>query len=107
MLAGLYIIYVIARAFFNPKLAPKPPKEEWDIPFKDLVIMLLTSVVHLSTAVSLERERSGKELARWEKLLPTVLAVLSVGLILLVIVAAVLFGWSVMAIVEKLQAPSG
>jgi hypothetical protein len=67
---------------------------------------LLTTVVHLSTALSLERERSGKELARWEKLLPVVLAVLSVGLILLLIVSAVLFGWSVMAIVEGLQGPS-
>jgi hypothetical protein len=82
------------------------------VPFAGVVFgvgtfALLTSIVHLSTAVSLERERSGKELARWEKLLPTVLAVLSVGLILLVIVAAVLFGWSVMAIVERLRGPSG
>ena len=69
--------------------------------------VLLTTVVHLSTALSLERERSGKELAGWEKLLPIVLAVLSVGLILLVLVAAVLFGWSVMAIIEGLQGPSG
>jgi hypothetical protein len=68
---------------------------------------LLTSVVHLSTAVSLERERAGRELARWEKLLPVFLAILSIGLILLVIAAAALFGWSVMAIVERLQAPSG
>jgi hypothetical protein len=68
---------------------------------------LLTSVVHLSTAVSLERERSGKELARWEKLLPVALAILSLGLILILIAAATVFGWSVMAIVEKLQAPSG
>jgi TRAP-type mannitol/chloroaromatic compound transport system permease large subunit len=28
MLAGLYIVYVIARAWLNPKLAPKPPPEE-------------------------------------------------------------------------------
>ena len=26
MLAGLYIIYAITRAYFNPSIAPKPPK---------------------------------------------------------------------------------
>jgi hypothetical protein len=68
---------------------------------------LLTSIVNVSTAVSLERERSGKELARWEKLVPIVLAVISIGLILLAIGVAALFGWSVMAIMERMQAPSG
>jgi hypothetical protein len=68
---------------------------------------LLTSVVHVSTAVSLERERSGKELALWEKTVPIVLAVISIGLILLAIGIAALFGWSVMAIVESMQAPTG
>jgi hypothetical protein len=67
---------------------------------------LLTSIVNVSTAVSLERERSGKELARWEKLVPIVLAVISIGLILLAIGVAALFGWSVMAIMERMQAPS-
>ena len=66
---------------------------------------LLTSVVHVSTAVSLDRERRGQGLALWEKLVPVLLAVISVGLIVLAIGAAVLFGWSVTAIVEKLQAP--
>ena len=28
MLAGLYIIYVVVRAYLNPSLAPKPPAEE-------------------------------------------------------------------------------
>jgi len=28
MLAGLYILYVIVRAYFNPSIAPKPPAEE-------------------------------------------------------------------------------
>jgi len=51
MLAGLYIIYVIGRAFFNPKLAPKPPREQWDIPTRELVMMLLTSVVPLAVLI--------------------------------------------------------
>ena len=67
---------------------------------------LLTSIVHVSTTVSLGRERSGKELAGWEKVIPIVLAVVSIGLILLVIGVASLFGWSVMAIMEKLVAPA-
>lgn len=66
---------------------------------------LLTSIVHVSAAVSLERERSAKELARWEKGVPIVLAVLSIGLLLILVSLGALFGWSVMAIVERMQAP--
>ncbi|MDM8554294.1 TRAP transporter large permease subunit [Desulfococcaceae bacterium HSG7] len=51
LLAGLYIIYVIGRAFLNPKLAPKPPKEQTDIPLKELIVMLLTSVVPLAVLI--------------------------------------------------------
>jgi len=55
--------------------------------------------------VSLQRERSGKQLARWEKLVPIVLAVLSIVLLVIVIGLAMLFGWSIMAIVDRMQAP--
>jgi len=65
---------------------------------------VLTSLVHVSTMVTLQRERSGKELARWEKLVPVVLAVLSIGLLVVVIGLAMLFGWSIMAIVDRMQA---
>jgi len=65
---------------------------------------LLTSIVQVSTAVSLDRERAGKQLARWEKAVPIALALISIGLILLLIGLAALFGWSVMAIVERMQA---
>jgi len=51
MLAGLYILYVVARAYFNPKLAPKPPKEQTDIPHTELAIMLLTSVFPLTILI--------------------------------------------------------
>jgi len=64
---------------------------------------LLTTVVYVSTVVSLQRERLGRELAMWEKLVPTVLAVLSVALLVLVICIAILFGWSVMAVVDRMQ----
>ncbi len=51
MLAGLYIIYVVGRCFINPKLAPKPPKEQTDIPTKELIVMLLTSVAPLAILI--------------------------------------------------------
>jgi tripartite ATP-independent transporter DctM subunit len=51
MLAGFYIIYVIIRATLNPSLAPKPPKEQWDIPLKELLLMLLTSFVPLAVLI--------------------------------------------------------
>ena len=69
--------------------------------------VLLTSIVHVSTTVSLNRERTGQELAPWEKFVPIVLAVISIGLIVLAIGLAAFFGWSVMAIMERMQAPSG
>ena len=51
MLAGFYIAYVIIRATLNPSLAPKPPKEQWDIPNKELFLMLLTSFVPLAVLI--------------------------------------------------------
>src|ERR687897_1508790 len=32
LLAGLYVLYVIGRAVMNPRLAPKLPREETDVP---------------------------------------------------------------------------
>lgn len=51
LLAGLYILYVVIRATLNPKLAPKPPKEQTDIPTRELLIMLLTSVFPLTILI--------------------------------------------------------
>ena len=50
MLASFYIIYVIGRAFFNPKLAPKPIEEE--IPSTRVIIFqMFTSVLPLSALI--------------------------------------------------------
>ena len=50
MLASFYIIYVVGRAFFNPKLAPKPIEEE--IPSTRVIIFqMLTSVLPLSALI--------------------------------------------------------
>jgi len=51
MLAGLYITYVVIRVVIDPKLAPKPSREETDIPLKDLLKMLLTSFVPLAILI--------------------------------------------------------
>jgi hypothetical protein len=64
---------------------------------------LLTSIVHVSTLVSLERERRGEKLAVWEKLLPAVFAVLSILAIAGAVALALVFGWSVVALVERLR----
>ena len=46
LLAGLYMVYVVTRASFNPKLAPKPPEE--DVPSLGMIaLQLLTSFVPL------------------------------------------------------------
>ena len=46
LLAGLYMVYVVARASFNPKLAPKPAAE--DVPSVGMIaLQLLTSFVPL------------------------------------------------------------
>jgi len=50
MLASFYIIYVVGRAFFNPKLAPKPIEKE--IPSTRVIIFqMFTSVLPLSALI--------------------------------------------------------
>jgi hypothetical protein len=66
---------------------------------------VLTTVAHVSSAVALERERAGLALAWWEKAVPVALAVLTVVVLVLVVALAVLFGWSVTALVDRMQAP--
>lgn len=51
MLAGLYILYVMGRAIINPSLAPKPPKEETEMPLSQLLWMLTTSFVPLAILI--------------------------------------------------------
>lgn len=46
LLAGMYMLYVVGRAYFNPKLAPKPAKE--DVPPLGVIIwQLITSFLPL------------------------------------------------------------
>jgi len=48
LLAGLYMLYVIGRAMLNPQLAPKLPKEQTDIPMRQMVILLAGSFFPLA-----------------------------------------------------------
>ena len=49
LLAGLYMTYVMGRAWLNPKLAPKPPKEETEhYSAAQIVVMLATSFFPLA-----------------------------------------------------------
>ena len=51
MLAGLYVVYVIVRAVINPKIAPKLPAKDYDVPFFTVFKMLLTSFFPLTILI--------------------------------------------------------
>jgi tripartite ATP-independent transporter DctM subunit len=51
ILAGLYVLYVVGRAVLNPKLCPKLPKEQTDVPFTVVVWSLLTSFFPLAMLI--------------------------------------------------------
>ena len=51
LLTALYIGYVIIRAMINPKLAPKLPKEQTDIPFGQVLYSLATSFLPLALLI--------------------------------------------------------
>jgi tripartite ATP-independent transporter DctM subunit len=51
LLATLYVFYIIARALINPRLAPKLPKEQIEIPFSTVLLALLTSFFPLATLI--------------------------------------------------------
>ena len=50
LLASMYVVYVITRASFNPKLAPKPPSETVP-PLPKILLQLLTSFVPLAVLI--------------------------------------------------------
>ena len=51
MLAGLYVLYVVARAVVNPKLAPKLPKDQTDVPLLQVAFELATSFLPLAVLI--------------------------------------------------------
>jgi tripartite ATP-independent transporter DctM subunit len=51
MLAGLYVLYVMVRAWLNPKLAPPLPAEQRNVPFGTVLYELLTSFLPLALLI--------------------------------------------------------
>ncbi|WP_018231796.1 TRAP transporter large permease [Thioalkalivibrio thiocyanodenitrificans] len=51
LLAGLYVLYVVARALWNPKVAPPLPEEERKVPILKIVASLLTSFFPLAILI--------------------------------------------------------
>ncbi|MCC6946858.1 MAG: TRAP transporter large permease subunit [Bradyrhizobiaceae bacterium] len=51
LLAGSYVLYIIARAVWNPALCPKLPKEETDVPFIQVLHALATSFLPLALLI--------------------------------------------------------
>ena len=52
VLVGLYITYIVVRAILNPKLAPKPTKEELpEVPTGKMLWMLATSFLPLAVLI--------------------------------------------------------
>jgi tripartite ATP-independent transporter DctM subunit len=51
MLAGLYMVYVIALCWWKPELAPKMPKEQRDVPLMVIIRELSTSFLPLALLI--------------------------------------------------------
>jgi tripartite ATP-independent transporter DctM subunit len=51
ILSGLFFLYVIVRTLLNPRLGPPLPKEERDFPVRQIIAMLLTSVLPISALI--------------------------------------------------------
>jgi tripartite ATP-independent transporter DctM subunit len=51
MLAGFYVLYVVARAIIDPSLAPKLPKEQTDVSFTRVLWELTTSFLPLAVLI--------------------------------------------------------
>jgi tripartite ATP-independent transporter DctM subunit len=51
MLAGFYVLYIIARAMINPALCPKLPPEETNVPTREVLWSLATSFLPLALLI--------------------------------------------------------
>lgn len=51
LLAGFYILYIIARAMINPALCPKLPAEQTNVPTREVVWALATSFLPLALLI--------------------------------------------------------
>ncbi len=89
MLAGLYIVYVIIRAWLNPSLAPKAPIEEQTVPMPPWALQLSPGGSGLAAPLLVRAISSGRSpvprRTLWKQLgfslLPLVMVVVPVALI--------------------------
>jgi TRAP-type mannitol/chloroaromatic compound transport system permease large subunit len=51
MLAGLYALYTAIMALLNPKLAPRLPAEDRNVPYSQILLALVTSFLPLSALI--------------------------------------------------------
>jgi len=51
LLAGMYMLYVIGRVVINPKLAPKLPESESNVPWGRVLLLLLQAFVPLAVLI--------------------------------------------------------
>jgi tripartite ATP-independent transporter DctM subunit len=51
LLAGFYVLYVVARAMLNPALCPKLPKKETEVPLSTVIWALVTSFLPLALLI--------------------------------------------------------
>jgi tripartite ATP-independent transporter DctM subunit len=51
LLAGLYVLYIMARAIINPALAPKLPPEQTNVPLGEVLWALATSFLPLALLI--------------------------------------------------------
>jgi len=51
LLAGMYVLYVITRVVINPKLAPKLPERETNVPWSRALLLLLQAFVPLAVLI--------------------------------------------------------
>jgi len=51
LLAGMYILYVIARAAINPRLAPALSKEQSDVPWPRVILLLAQAFLPLAVLI--------------------------------------------------------
>ncbi|HSD53854.1 MAG TPA: TRAP transporter large permease subunit [Burkholderiales bacterium] len=51
LLAGLYVVYVITRAVINPKLAPKLPDDEANVPWSVAFVLLAQAFLPLAVLI--------------------------------------------------------
>src|SRR5437763_5746301 len=52
MLAGLYMLFTIIMALLNPKLAPRLPEEERNVPIGTVILALITSFLPLAALIA-------------------------------------------------------